>query len=49
VKEWQTGFLRAFHAQFGEVADALEQTKAVSDEIEAKLRSAITDFNATWN
>lgn len=49
VKEWQAAFLRALHTQFSEVADAIEEGKAVSDEIEAKLRSAITDFNASWN
>jgi F-type H+-transporting ATPase subunit alpha len=49
VKEWQAAFLRAYHSQFAEVADKIETDKAVTDDTEAKLRSAITDFNATWS
>ncbi|MFN8448004.1 MAG: F0F1 ATP synthase subunit alpha [Anaerolineae bacterium] len=49
VKEWQTAFLRAYHSQYGAVADAIEQSSVVSDEVEAKLRSAIQEFNAAWS
>ncbi len=49
IKEWQTAFLRAYHTQYGAVAEAIEQSNAVSDETEAKLRSAIEEFNATWH
>ncbi len=49
VKEWQGAFLRAYHAQYAAVADAIEQSKVVTDETEAKLRSAIQEFNSTWN
>jgi F-type H+-transporting ATPase subunit alpha len=48
VKEWQTAFLRAYHSQYAEVADTIEQSDAVTDEIEAKLRAAIQEFNAAW-
>jgi F-type H+-transporting ATPase subunit alpha len=49
VKEWQAAFLRAFHSQYGEIADAIETSKAVTDETEAKLKTAIQDFNAAWS
>ena len=44
VKEWQAAFLRAYHSQYAEVADAIEQSKVVSDETEAKLRSCDPGF-----
>jgi F-type H+-transporting ATPase subunit alpha len=49
VKEWQTAFLRVYHSQYAAVADTIEQSKVVSDDTEAKLRSAIQEFNATWS
>jgi F-type H+-transporting ATPase subunit alpha len=49
VKEWQAAFLRAYHSQYGAVADAIESSGAVTDETEAQLRSAIQEFNATWS
>ncbi|MFQ3568234.1 MAG: F0F1 ATP synthase subunit alpha [Aggregatilineales bacterium] len=49
IKDWQNSFLRAYHSQYVEIADAIEETKAVSDEIEAKLRAAIEEFNASFN
>lgn len=49
VKEWQAAFLRAYHSQYAEVADAIESSKAVTDETEAGLRAAIQEFNSTWN
>ena len=49
VKEWQAAFLRAYHSQYGEIADAIEESKVVSDETEPKLRSAIEQFNSTWS
>ncbi len=48
VRAWQDAFLRAYHTQFAETADAIETNKAVTDETEASLRSAIETFNATW-
>jgi F-type H+-transporting ATPase subunit alpha len=49
VKEWQAAFLRAYHSQYGDVADTIESAKAVTDDTEAKLRSAIQEFTATWS
>ncbi len=49
VKEWQAGFLRAFHGQYAEIADAIESSAAVSDEVEAKLRNAIEEFSASFS
>jgi len=49
VKEWQAAFLRAYHSQYSDIADAIEETNIISDEVEAKLRDAIQDFNAAWS
>jgi F-type H+-transporting ATPase subunit alpha len=49
VKDWQTSFLRTFHSQYGEIADSIETTKALNEEQEARLRDAITTFNANFS
>jgi F-type H+-transporting ATPase subunit alpha len=49
VREWQTAFLRAYHTQFADVADAIESGKALTDEIEPKLKAALESFNASWS
>ncbi len=49
VKEWQAGFLRAFNTQFASVANAIAESKALSDEQEAGLKDALTTFNASWS
>jgi len=49
VKDWQAAFLRAYHGQYAQIADEIENSKAVSDEVEAKLRKMIEEFNAGWN
>ncbi len=49
VRAWQEGFLRAYHSQHAAVADAIETTKIVSDDNEAKLKQAIIDFTANWS
>jgi F-type H+-transporting ATPase subunit alpha len=48
IKDWQSAFLRAYHSQYAEIADFIDQNKVVTDEIEGKLRKAIEDFNASW-
>ncbi|MEO8396609.1 MAG: F0F1 ATP synthase subunit alpha, partial [Chloroflexota bacterium] len=49
VKEWQASFLRAYHGQYSNVADAIENEKVISDDTEAKLKTAIQEFNAAWS
>jgi F-type H+-transporting ATPase subunit alpha len=49
VKEWQEGFLRAFNTQFSDLANAIGDQKALPDDLEAKLKDALTTFNAGWN
>jgi F-type H+-transporting ATPase subunit alpha len=49
VKEWQTAFLRAYHTQYAAIADEIENSRAVSDEVETKLRQAIEEFNASFS
>ena len=49
VKEWQAGFIRAYHTQYSAIADEIESSNAVSDETEAKLRQAIEEFTASFS
>jgi F-type H+-transporting ATPase subunit alpha len=49
VKEWQAAFLRAYHSQYGDIAEAIESSSAVSDDVEARLRKAIEEFNASFS
>ncbi|KXK25410.1 MAG: ATP synthase subunit alpha [Chloroflexi bacterium OLB15] len=49
VKEWQAAFLRTYHSVNAPLADEIADKKVVSDDAEAKLKSAIEDFNANWN
>ena len=49
VKEWQAAFLRAYHSQHADIADSIEQNKALPEELESSLRGAIEQFNASWS
>jgi len=50
VKEWQEAFLRAFHTQFAEVYDQIQNNpNEWNDEIVANLEGAIKSFNESWN
>ncbi len=49
VKEWQTSFLRTFNSQYGEVANVIAETNTLPDDMEAKLKDAITSFNESWS
>lgn len=49
VKAWQEAFLRAFNGQYANIAKAIDEQKALTDAIEADLKSALTTFNASWS
>lgn len=51
VNEWEEDFLRAFHTQYTEVADAVksEAKGGLSDETKANLKDAIESFTETWS
>ena len=49
VKEWQIGFLRAFNTQFANVANAITESNALSDESDAGLKNALATYNASWS
>jgi F-type H+-transporting ATPase subunit alpha len=49
VKEWQTAFLRALNTQFSDVANAIAQSNDLAADTEAKLKDALTTFNASWS
>lgn len=48
VREWETAFRQYMSSQRPEVAKMLVEEGSISDDIEAKLRSAIEDFNRGW-
>ncbi len=45
--EWKNAFLRAFHGQYVEIANAIESSKDVKD-VEEQLKQAIVDFTASF-
>ncbi len=49
VKEWQAAFLRAFNTQYAAIAGGIMETNALGDDLEARLKDAITTFNAGWS
>jgi F-type H+/Na+-transporting ATPase subunit alpha len=49
VKEWQESFLRAFNTQYSELSNTIATSKAMTDETEAKLKEALSAFNAAWS
>jgi F-type H+-transporting ATPase subunit alpha len=49
VKDWQSAFVRAFNTQFADVANTINESKALPDDLEAKLKNALTTFNANWS
>ncbi len=51
VQDWKESFLRAFRTQFADVATFImeNQNNKVKDEIQEKLKAAISTFNETWS
>jgi F-type H+-transporting ATPase subunit alpha len=49
VTEWEEALLRYMESSHGDVLKAIRTQKALSDELKAKLRSAIESFNSTWS
>ncbi len=49
--DWKEGFLRSFRTQFTDVADFLRENanNKVKEQIQEKLKAAITTFNETWS
>ena len=49
--DWKAAFLRAFRTQFADVSAFIteNQNNKVKDELQEKLKVAITTFNETWS
>ncbi len=43
------GILRAFNTQYAAIAGGIMETNALGDDLEARLKDAITTFNAGWS
>jgi F-type H+-transporting ATPase subunit alpha len=48
VARWQEGFLRAYHSQFADLADNIQETKTLDDDQQEKLNNAITTYTETF-
>ncbi|MBN2472589.1 MAG: F0F1 ATP synthase subunit alpha [Anaerolineae bacterium] len=48
MKEWETDFIRFLRTQYPGVVDTIEDELRLTDEVESRLKEAITTFNATW-
>ncbi|MDH5605370.1 MAG: F0F1 ATP synthase subunit alpha, partial [Anaerolineae bacterium] len=49
MKEYETAVLRFMATSHPEIGKAIEDEKAISDDTNAKLRTALDAFNATWS
>jgi F-type H+-transporting ATPase subunit alpha len=48
VGAWERGYLAFLAAEHADILDSIAQEKVLSDEIEARLKSVLTDFNARF-
>jgi F-type H+/Na+-transporting ATPase subunit alpha len=46
IRDWETGFHTFIAAQHPEIADEIRAKKALSDDLTARLKQAITDYKA---
>jgi F-type H+-transporting ATPase subunit alpha len=51
MMDWKVSFLRAFRTQYADISKFIAENKSnkVKDELQAKLKAAITAFNETWS
>ncbi len=49
MTEWETSLLRFMESAHGDILKEIRTKKALSDELKAKLKSAIENFNSTWS
>jgi F-type H+-transporting ATPase subunit alpha len=49
VTEWETALLRYMDASHADILKEIRTKKALSDDLKAKLKSAIESFNSTWS
>ncbi len=48
VKAWEEDFLRYAETQYSELISDIEKEEKLTDDIESRLKEAITSFNAAW-
>ncbi|MEZ4666694.1 MAG: F0F1 ATP synthase subunit alpha [Anaerolineae bacterium] len=49
VKEWQSGFIRAYATQFAELSNGVADKKTLDDAQESQLKDALVSFNSSWS
>jgi F0F1-type ATP synthase alpha subunit len=49
MTEWETALLRFMESSHGDILKEIRTKKALSDELKAKLKTAVENFNSTWS
>ena len=49
MKEWESSVLRYMNSSHPNIVKEISEKKAISDELEKQLRSALEAFNSTWS
>jgi F-type H+-transporting ATPase subunit alpha len=49
MNEWETAVLRFMETSHGDILKEIRTKKALSDDLKAKLKNAIENFNSTWS
>jgi F-type H+-transporting ATPase subunit alpha len=49
MTDWEGALLRYMDSSHADLLKEIRSKKALSDELKARLRKAIEDFNSTWS
>ncbi len=49
MNEWEASLIRFLDSSHGDILKEIREKKALSDELKARLKSAIETFNSTWS
>ncbi len=49
IKDWQSKFARYIQTQYPQIFKSIDESKRLTDEMDALLKTAVTDFNASYN
>jgi F-type H+/Na+-transporting ATPase subunit alpha len=49
IKDWQSKFARYIQTQYPQIGKSIDESKRITDDTEAALKTAITEFNASYS
>jgi F-type H+-transporting ATPase subunit alpha len=49
IKDWQAKFARYVNTQYPQIAKSIDESKRLNDDMDALLKTAVTEFNASYN